>query len=188
MTGALAFAFLGPLKEALSFRLAGQEYPGPGYLAASSLLWAGQGLIMAVAFWVVNGGVVLTQAAGILPGGGFGDFSSPIKSFFTSFIFAGPFFTSLFVSLGVAHPLLAAHRLIMSAVGLYLRNHRRPSLEEALSAAGWADFLRGEILRIALFRIPILTFVFMLPPGLWLVGAAWSEVLLGSLSGIILRR
>jgi len=187
-TGFLAFGVLGTLQEALRSRLAGRAYPRPASLAASALMWGGQGLVLALAFWVVNGGVALTQAAGILPGGGFGDFSSPLKGFFSGFFFTGPFFTSIFVSLGVMHPLLAAQRLGVAAVDFYLANGRRPSLEEASAVADWTGFIKDEALRIILFRIPILTFVFMLPSDLWLIGAAWAGVLLGALFGLFSRR
>jgi hypothetical protein len=169
--GFLAFGLCGPLGEALAGRFRWKRYPGPGALAALVPGWGLTGLALAKLFWIQNGGVSLAQASGLLPGGGYGVSPSPLTSFLTSFFFTGPFFTSLMLNAGPLFFLAALRRLAVSA----LRVSRRPD---------WAGFIREEAVVKPLLRLPLLTIVFMLPPDLWLLLAAWLGALLTGLLGL----
>jgi hypothetical protein len=168
LAGFLAFGLCGPLGEALAGRFRRKRYPGPGALAALVPGWGLTGLALAKLFWILNGGVVLAQASGLLPGGGYGFSLSPLTSFLTSFFFTGPFFTSLLLNAGPLLFLAALRRLAVSPL-------RRPD---------WAGFIREEAVVRPLFRLPLLTIVFMLPPDLWLFLAAWLGALFTGLLGL----
>ncbi len=188
LTGLVAFALMGTLGETLAGRFAGRGYPSPSLLAASAAMWGLHGLALAVIFWVFNGGVALAQATGLLPGGGFGSFSSPLRGFFTSFFFTEPFFTSLLVNFGPVPVLLALQRLGMSTLVFRRTKGRWPNLGLASWRADWADFIRYLAVTLPLFRVPLLTLVFMLPPDLWLATAAWLGGVVGGLEGLTRRR
>jgi hypothetical protein len=115
-----------------------------------------------------------------LPGGGYGFSPSPLTSFLTSFFFTGPFFTSLMLNVGPLFFLAALRRL---AVSLFRAAAERRGLG-LTRRPDWAGFIREEVAVKPLFRLPLLTIVFMLPPDLWLVLAAWLGALLTGLLGL----
>ena len=180
--GFLAFAFFGPLGEIAAARLGGTLLPRPALLAAQALMWGFYGLAAALLFWLFNGAVALAQGTGLLPGGVWRLGGHFLKSFFSGSFFTEPFFTSLLVGCCLTFPFLAARRLAGAALDTW--EGRRPGLHRASEAADWPDFIRTEAVILPLFRVPGLTFVFMLPPGLWLVTAAWLGVILGGISGL----
>ncbi|MCL2029259.1 MAG: hypothetical protein FWG97_02440 [Deltaproteobacteria bacterium] len=179
--GFLVFAILGPLGEAAAARLGGRPWPRPALLAASSLMWGLYGLGAALIFWLFSGGVALAQGAGLLPGGSLRLGTHFLKAFFGSSFFTEPFFTSLLVSFCFTAPFLAARRLGGAALSLWAEG-QRPDLRLASEAADWPAFIRSEAVALPLFRVPCQTFIFMLPPSLWLPATAWLFVLLAALS------
>jgi hypothetical protein len=186
--GFLAFALLGPLGEAASARLRGAGYPRPGQWAAAALLWGLYGLGAALLFWLFNGAVALAQGAGLLPGGGWRLGGSLWRSFFLGSFFTEPFFTSLLVGFCFTQPFLASRRLAEAALNLWWAEGRRPNLDQASAAADWPGFLRDEAVTLPFLRVPLLTFVFMLPPALWLWTAAWLGAVLEVLLGLARRK
>ncbi len=187
LTGFLAFGLLGPLGEALAERFRRRQYPRPGALAVSALGWGVTGLALALLFWVANGGVVLAQASGLLPGGGYGFSPNPLRAFLTSFFFTGPFFTSLILNAGPLFFLAVLRRLAETARQLAAEG-TWPGPGRICGRADWAGFIREEALIQPLFRLPLLTVVFMLPPELWLVLAAWLGAILTGLLGLAAPR
>lgn len=187
LAGFLSFALMGALAEAIGARFSGRDYPGASGLAGLSLMWGLHGLVLALVFWLINGGVMITQAVGILPGGGYGSSASPIKVTLTSFFVTGPFFTSLFLNLGFIPVLLALQRLAQAYFLADRPDGRRPSLARASEAADWADFIRSELPSSILFRLPFLTLVFMMPSNLWLVMASLGQVVVAVLSALSRR-
>ena len=186
--GALVFALLGPLGEVAAIRLGGGPPPRPILLAASVLMWGLYGLGAALFFWLFNGAVALAQGVGLLPGGVWHFSGGLLRSFFSGPFFTEPFFTSLLVCCCFTHPFLAFRRLSGTAWRLYWAEGRRPDLRRVSEAADWAGFIRSEALVLPLFRVPGLTFVFMLPPSLWLMAAAWFGVLWAALFGLSQRK
>jgi hypothetical protein len=184
--GFLAFALLGPLGDTLAGRLSGQDYPRLAALLTSALMWGLLGLAAALLFWVINGGVVMAQTVGWLPGGGFVFSGHPLKKMLTSFFFTEPFFSSLLVNL-IWPEFMAALRLGESCVNLRLAGGRWPGLARSLEAVDWAAFLRVEVATRTLVRVPLLTAVFMLPQDLWLALAAWLGAALTGLSALATR-
>ena len=182
--GFLAFAFFGPLGEIAAARLGGAPRPRPGLLAAQALMWGLYGLAAALFFWLFNGAVVLAQGTGLLPGGVWRFGGHFLAAFFSGSFFTEPFFTSLLVCCCFTLPFLAVHRLMGASLDLFRAEGRRPDLRRASEAADWPGFIRTEVVLLPLFRVPGLTFVFMLPPGLWLFSAAWLGVILGGLGGL----
>lgn len=156
-------------------------------MAGLAFMWGLHGLVLALVFWLINGGVMITQAVGILPGGGYGNPASPIKATLTSFFVTGPFFTSLFLNLGFIPVLLALQRLAQAYFLAERPEGRRPSLARTSEAADWADFIRSDLPSSLLFRIPFLTLVFMLPSNLWLVMASLGQVVVAVLSALSRR-
>ena len=185
--GFLAFAVMGTLGQAMAGRFAHDRYPAPMVLAASAVMWGLYGMALALLIWLVGGGVVMLQTAGLLPGGGLSISGNPYIGILTSMYFTEPFFTSIFVNLGAVHPLLAVLCLGRKAVEMGLAESRRPGLNRAANAVDWADFIRREVHAIPLFRIPALTIVFMLPQDWWLITAALATAVLTALEGLALR-
>lgn len=188
LVGLFSFALMGALAEAIAARFRGLDYPGGRELAALALLWGLHGLALAFLFWLVEGGVMVTQTVGLLPGGGYGSAASPLKAILTSFFTTRPFFTSLFLNLGFIPVLLAVQRLVRAYFQLSWADGRRPSLAGASEAAGWTDFIRSELPSSILFRLPYLTLVFMLPPNLWLVLASLGLVVVAVLAALSRRK
>ena len=186
-TGFVTFALMGALGEAAKSRLRGSLYPRPGRLAALALIWGLHGMVLALAYWVVNGGVIMTQAAGILPGGGLNLSPNRLKGLLTSYFLTQPFFTSLFVNLGVIHPLLAAQRLAEAWLNLRRDEGGLPGLTRAVEQVNWAAFVRAELISLPLFRILLWTFVFLMPRSLWLPLSAGLAAALTGLSGLYYR-
>ena len=182
--GFLAFALLGPLGEIAAARLGGAPRPRPALLAAQALMWGFYGLSAALLFWLFNGAVALAQGTGLLPGGAWRFGGHFLKAFFSGSFFTEPFFTSLLVCCCFTLPFLAFHRLVGAALNLFWAEGCRPNLREASEAADWPDFIKSEAVSLPFFRVPGLTFVFMLPPSLWLLTAAWLGVILGGLGGL----
>lgn len=187
LAGFLSFALMGALAEAIGARFSGRVYPGRRELAALALMWGLHGLALAYLFWLINGGVMVTQTVGMLPGGGYGSRSSPVKAILTSFFTTRPFFTSLFLNLGFIPVLLAVQRLARAYFRLERPEGRRPSLARASAEADWADFIRSELPSSILFRTPFLTLVFMLPSSLWLVLASLGLVVVAILAALARR-
>lgn len=187
LVGFWSFALMGALAEAIGARFSGRDYPEGRELAGLALMWGLHGLALALLFWLVNGGVILTQAVGILPGGGYGSSSSPIKATLTSFFITGPFFTSLFLNLGFIPVLLATQRLVRAYFRVDWAEGRRPSLTRVSDEADWTDFIRSELPSSILFRTPFLTLVFMLPSSLWLVLASLGLVVVAVLTALSRR-
>ena len=183
--GFLFFSILGVLGEALAARFSRRRWPGIAELAAAFFLWGLFGLAAALVFWVFNGGVIMAQTIGLLPGGGYSASQYAVKAFLGSFFFTGPFFTSIFVNLGFIHCFWALRRLFFSALTLWSFKGRCPDLNQAVAAVDWAAFIRQELLAIPLFRVPMMTVVFMLPQELWLLSAAWLGAVLTGLFGLI---
>lgn len=172
---------MGPAGEALGRRLSGRSYPPPAHLALSAILWAGHGLAASLLYWVLNMGVALSQGAGFLPGGGYGAGPGLIRAFFSSFFFTGPLFTSILVCLSLTPILTALSRLALAALDFKLNRGRWPSLALASWKADWPEFIHYNLTSGPLVRIPLMTVVFMLPQGLWLLAAAWCLALAGAL-------
>jgi hypothetical protein len=187
-TGFLAFAVMGTLGQAMAYRFVHDRYPAPMILAASALMWGLYGMALGLLIWLVNGGVHMLQTVGMLPGGGLGRSGNILIGVLTSMYFTQPFFTSVFLNLGVVHPFLAALRLGRKAVEIYLAEGKCPGLNRVACAVDWADFIRREVHAVPMFRIPALTIVFMLPQGLWLPTAALVTAVLTALEGLVLRR
>lgn len=185
--GFLLFALLAPAGEALACRLGRQPYPRPALSLASALLWGLYGLLASVLYWVFNGGVFLAQAVDILPGGGYAQGPNLFKSFFGSFFFAGPFFTSLLVCLTLNPVFLAGHKLLLAALGFKLERGRWPSLGLASWKAQWAVFIKYQLVGTPLTRVPLMTLVFMLPQGWWLIAASLGWALVSALEGLSFR-
>lgn len=179
----LAFGLLGPTGETLGRRLSGRDYPPPAHLAASALVWALHGLAASLLYWVLNSGVVLAQGVGFLPGGGYGSGPGLLRAFFSSFFFTGPLFTSILVCLGLTPVLTALQRLALAALDFKLDRGRWPGLALASWKADWPAFIQYNLTSGPLVRIPLMTIVFMLPQGLWLLTAAWCLALAGALEG-----
>lgn len=184
LMGFLAFALMGPAGEAFRARLAGRAYPRPVPALASALLWGLHGLAASLLYWVFNGGVIMAQTAGFLPGGGFGAGPGVFRAFFGSFFFTGPLFTAILVSLILNPVLTALQRLALAWLGLWLDTGRRPGLAPASWKADWPGFIRYQLVCGPLIRLPLLTAVFMLPQNMWLPAAAWSGALVTALEGL----
>jgi len=185
--GFLAFAVMGVLGQAMSARFTDGEYPSPGVLALSCFLWGLCGLALGLLIWLVNGGVVMLQAVGMLPGGGLSYDSNLFVAILSSVYFTQPLFTSIFLNLGALHPLWAVLSLGREAADTCLAEKRLPGLNQVACRVDWAAFIRREVQAIPMFRIPALTIVFMLPQDLWLVTTAFAVALLAVLEGLILR-
>ena len=186
--GFLVFVLLGLLGEVVTARLGGGPLPRPALLAVQALMWGLYGLSAALFFWLFNGAVALAQGTGLLPGGVWRFGGHFLTGFFSGSFFTEPFFTSLLVSCCFTLPFLAVRRLAGAALNIFLTEGRRPDLRGASEAADWPDFIRAEAIFLPLFRVPGLTFIFMLPPGLWLFTAAWLGVVLGGLFGLNRRK
>jgi len=186
--GFLTFALLGPVGDLAAARLSGVLCPRPALLAAQALMWGLYGLSAALFFWLFNGAVALAQGTGLLPGGAWRFGGSFLTAFFSGSFFTEPFFTSLLVCCCFTLPFLAVRRLVGAALNILGAEGRWPDLRRASEAADWPDFIRSEAVILPLFRAPGLTFVFMLPSGLWLFTAAWFGVLLGGLIGLNRRK
>jgi hypothetical protein len=185
--GFLFFSVLGALGEALAARFSRGQWPGPSELTAAGLLWGLFGLAAALVFWIFNGGVVMAQTVGLLPGGGYSGSRHLLTASLGSFFFTGPFFTSLFVNLGFVSCFLTLRRLLFSALALRSFKSRWPGLNQTVRAVDWAAFVRRDFLAIPLFRVPMMTVVFMLPQDLWLPAAAWLGAVLTGLFGLVER-
>ena len=181
--GFLVFALLVPLGEAVGCRGL-----SPGRWAASALWWGFYGLGAALLFWLFNGAVALAQGSGLLPGGVWRLGGGFWRAFFTGAFFTEPFFTGLLVAFCYTGPFLAARRLGAAALGLWAAEGRPPDLDRASAAADWPGFLRAEALALPFCRTPLLTFVFMLPPSLWLWAAAWLLAVLEVPLGLARRK
>lgn len=188
LSGFLYFALMGALAEAIGARFSGRDYPGARSLAGLAFMWGLHGLVLALVFWLVNGGVIMTQTVGMLPGGGYGSSSRPIKAILTSFFITGPFFTSFFLNLSFIPVLLAVQRLARAYFLVAGQDGRRPPLARVSEAADWPDFIRSELPCSLLFRTPFLILVFMLPSDLWLLMASLGLVVVAVLSGLSQRR
>lgn len=186
-TGFLTFAVMGLLGEAAKARFSGSGYPAAGRLAALGLMWGVHGMVLALAYWVVNGGVIMTQTAGLLPGGGLSFSRNWVKGLLTSYFLTQPFFTSLFVNLGVIHPLLAAQRLGAAWLDVRAARGGCPGVTRAAEQADWPAFIKSELISLPLFRVTLLTIVFFLPQEVWLPLSAWLVALLTGLSGFYYR-
>jgi len=185
--GFLAFAAMGTLGQALAARFAHGRYPAPMILAVSAVMWGLYGMALALLIWLVNGGVIMLQTAGFLPGGGLSMSGNPLAGILGSMYFTEPFFTSVFLNLGVVHPLLAVMRLGRKAAEMRQAEGRCPGLDRTARAVDWAVFIRREVHAVPLFRIPALTIVFMLPQELWLPAAALATAILAALEELVLR-
>lgn len=181
--GVLVFAFLGTLGETLSWRLSKKEYPGMKILAAKCLMWSFHGLVVGIALWLVNGGVVMTQTAGFLPWGGYATSGGGLEIFFTSYFFSEPFFSSLFFNLGVILVLLAVQKLGESAWE-DIFSGRLPRLERMTRELNLTAFIRREVVYLPFLRIPMMTLVFMLPQELWLYMTAVMALGILTLTGL----
>ena len=186
--GFMAFALLGPLGEMAAARMGGRQLPRPALLAASALMWGLYGLGAALFFWLFSGAVALAQGAGLLPGGVWRFGGNFLTAFFGGWFFTEPFFTSLLVSFCFTHPFLAVYRLVRAAMYIILAEGRGPNLHQVVEAADWPGFIRAEAVILPLFRVPCLTFIFMLPPSIWLLAAAWLGVLLEVLFSLSRRK
>ena len=182
--GFLAYALLGPLGEIAAARLGGGPRPRSAFLAVQAFIWGLYGLLAALFFWLFNGAVALAQGAGLLPGGVWRFGGHFLTSFFSGSFFTEPFFTSLLVGCCFTLPFLAVSRLVGAALNVFWAEGRWPDLRGASETADWPGFIRAEAVWLPLFRVPGLTFIFMLPPGMWLFSAAWLGVILGGLSGL----
>jgi len=187
LAGLVFFALMGALAEAIEERFRVRGYPCLKELAGLAVMWGLHGLAAALIFWLINGGVVMTQAAGLLPGGGYGRSPYPFIATLSSFFITGPFFTSLFLNLSFIPVLLTLQRLGRAALRLYLREGRRPELTLVSEEADWPAFIRSEMPSSFLFRTLFLTLVFMLPAGLWLPLASLGLVVFAALSGLSRR-
>lgn len=185
--GFLSFAVMGTVGQSLAARFSDGRYPAPSALAASVLMWGLYGTAMALLIWLVNGGVVMLQTTGLLPGGGLSYHSNIFVAIASSMYFTQPLFTSVFLNFGAVHPLTAVLRLSLTAAEMRRAEGRCPGLARAASAVDWADFIRREIHAIPMFRIPALTVVFMLPQDMWLMTAALATGLLTVLEGLVLK-
>lgn len=183
LVGFAAFALMGALAEAIKERFRGRDYPDLKELAVRAGMWGLHGLAAALVFWLINGGVIMTQAVGLLPGGGYGRSSNPLITALTSFFITGPFFTSLFLNLSFVPVLLALQRLGQTGLRLYLREGRRPYLAHVSEEADWPGFIRSELPASFVIRTLFLTLVFMLPTDLWLIMASLGLVVFAVLSG-----
>ncbi|MDR2946819.1 MAG: hypothetical protein LBV79_08745 [Candidatus Adiutrix sp.] len=186
--GMAAFAVMGALGQAAAARLSEGRYPRPAALAAAALMWGLFGLARGRVIWLVNGGVVMLQAVGMLPGGSLHLSTNMLAAILGSVFFTQPFFTSVFLNLGAIHPFSALRCLGREAARLALAEGRVPSLSQTAARVDWAGFLRREFWAVPLFRIPLLTAVFMLPHDLWLPTAAFIIALLNVLETLILVR
>jgi hypothetical protein len=188
LLGFMSFALLGPLGETAAARLGGADSPRPILLSFQALFWGLYGLGASLFFWLFSGAVAMAQGTGLLPGGTLRLDGHLLKNFFSGVFFTEPFFTSLLVCCCFMPPFLAARRLAWAALNIFLAEGRRPTLVRVSEAADWPDFFRSEAVALPLFRVPCLTFVFMLPPSLWLFTTAWIGVLLGGLIGLTRRK
>lgn len=178
---------MGSLGESIASRFNCGYYPCFAALGAAALSWGGFGLALSLLIWLFNGGVVMLQATGLLPGGGLGGSSNAVMAVLTSYFFLQPFFTSLFLNLGGIHPLLAAQLIRRQAMVIFLTERKRPGLDRVVSEVDWADFIRREISAIPILRVPAFTVVLMLPQDLWLVASAFLMVIWGVMEELVLR-
>lgn len=185
--GFLAFAVMGTMGQTLAARFTIGRYPAPLVLAATVIMWGLYGMSMGLLIWLVNAGVVMLQAVNLLPGGGLSLSGNPFIGILSSMYFTEPLFTSIFLNLGAMHPLLAVIHLGGKATELARAEGRRPGLNRVACAVDWADFIRREVHAIPMFRIPLLTVVFMLPQDYWLPAAALATAVLVVLEGLVLR-
>ena len=186
--GFLIFALLGPLGELIAARLSGNPTPRPILVAEGVFMWGFYGLAAAFFFWFFNGAVALAQGAGLLPGGTWRFGGHFLAVFFKSSFFTEPFFTSLLVCCCFTYPFLTVRRLAGAAWNLFWAEGRWPDLRRASETADWPGFILAEVVLLPLFRVPSLTFVFMLPPGLWLFASAWFGVVQGGMIGLNRRK
>ena len=177
-TGFVAFSLTGALGEALIVRFSQKKYPSFLTSGLAAIRWGLYGLVAALGFWLINGGVVMTQATGILPGGGYNFSASRIQVFFGSFFFTEPFFTSVFVNLCLLFPFMFIHYMGRAAAHIIVDERRFPKLSLIVAKVDWAGFFKTEILYMPLFRIPMMTIIFMLPQELWLPLGAWTSIIL----------
>ena len=187
LMGGVVFSLLGTTGDALAQRLNIGTYPTILSLASKLIMWGFHGVVLSLGLWLANGGVVMAQAMGLLPGGGFGsggdgsDFQIFIGTFGSVF-FSQPFFSSLFFNLGLILSLLVIQKLgeiylvrIFSKFSLNL-NH-------VVKEFDLANFIRREIVVTPLFRIPLITLVFMQPQGMWILLTAALNLGLLALMG-----
>ena len=176
LVGGLAFSVLGTLGEALAQRLNIGKYPSILSLASKFIMWGFHGIVLSLGFWLANGGVVMAQVLGFLPGGGFGSGGggSSIAIFLGSFgsvFFSQPFFSSIFLNLGLILSLLAIQRLgeifLVNIFSKFSLN-----LNQVVKEFDLADFIRREMVVMPLFRIPLVTLVFMQSQEMWIILAA----------------
>lgn len=184
LIGFAAFALMGALAEAIKERFRCRDYPALKELAVRAGMWGLHGLAAALIFWLINGGVIMTQTVGLLPGGGYGRSSIPFIATLTSFFITGPFFTSLFLNLSFVPVLLALQRLGQAGLAIYLREGRRPQLARISEEVDWPGFIRSELPASFMVRTLFLTLVFMLPADLWLIMASLGLVVFAVLSGL----
>lgn len=165
LSGFIKFLILATMGDALGKRIVAGSYQIDLQLIQRGLVWGLIGCMVTLVFQVFMGGAGYAQTGGLLP--------------FQENLIAQAFFGSTIMNLTFAPVMNTFHRVM--DLWIEARSKKQPTeLASLLKKIDWVRFVTFNWIQVGIcFWIPVHTVVFLLPPEIRVIVAAFCSIFLG---------